>query len=172
MAPSAPPVAVDDSGTTPYETPLVVAAPGVLDNDTGTRPTVTSNTDPTFGTVVVAPDGSFTYTPDAGFAGLDAFTYTITDAAGQTDTATVTITVDMPPAPLAADDAGSTPFETPLTVVAPGLLGNDSGTGITVTSNSTPANGTVTVAPDGSLVYTPDTGFTGTVTFTYEISDS
>lgn len=45
------PVAVTDSGTTPFETPLVVGSPGVLDNDTGTGISVTSNTDPSDGTV-------------------------------------------------------------------------------------------------------------------------
>ena len=45
------------------------------------------------GDVVVNADGSFTYDPPAGFEGADTFTYNVTDAAGLTDTATVTLTV-------------------------------------------------------------------------------
>jgi len=46
------------------------------------------------GSVTVGSDGSFLYTPDTGFVGTDAFTYTLTDADGfVSDPATVTITV-------------------------------------------------------------------------------
>jgi parallel beta-helix repeat protein len=89
----------DDSYTTPFNTPLVVAAPGVLGNDTGTSITVTSNTTPGSGTLTVNPvagSGGFTFTPATNFSGVVTFTYTITDAFGQTDTATVTITVGQP----------------------------------------------------------------------------
>ena len=48
---------------------------------------------PQHGSVVVNPDGTFTYTPVAGFVGQDSFTYRITDANGDVSTATVTITV-------------------------------------------------------------------------------
>ena len=50
-------------------------------------------TGPSHGTVVVNPDGTFTYTPNANYNGPDSFTYTITDADGSTSTATVTIDV-------------------------------------------------------------------------------
>ena len=49
-------------------------------------------TQPSNGTVVKNPDGTFTYTPDAGFNGSDSFTYTLTDGLF-TDTATVAVTV-------------------------------------------------------------------------------
>jgi uncharacterized repeat protein (TIGR01451 family) len=45
------------------------------------------------GNVAVNPDGSFSYNPPAGFEGADSFTYTVTDAGGQSDTATATFTV-------------------------------------------------------------------------------
>ncbi|MEZ5138888.1 MAG: Ig-like domain-containing protein [Acidimicrobiales bacterium] len=89
---------------------------------------------------------------------------------GQTASATVTVTVDPPAAPSAVDDAYETPFETPKTVDAPGIVGNDSGTGIEVGSYEQPAHGTVTVEADGSLTYTPDDGFAG-VDVTYAIVD-
>lgn len=46
------------------------------------------------GTVALAPDGSFTYTPAAGFLGVDRFEYTVTDADGGASTATVTVEVE------------------------------------------------------------------------------
>ena len=48
---------------------------------------------PAHGTVEMAPDGTFTYTPEADFAGADSFTYEVSDGQGGTDTATVAITV-------------------------------------------------------------------------------
>jgi len=52
-------------------------------------------TPPTSGTVSLDPEtGTFTYIPDPDFAGEDTFTYTVTNAAFQTDTGQVTITVE------------------------------------------------------------------------------
>jgi hypothetical protein len=51
----------------------------VLRNDPGAT-AVVRNTNPANGTVTVNTDGSFTYTPKAGFTGTDTFTYTATDA--------------------------------------------------------------------------------------------
>lgn len=53
-----------------------------------------------------------------------------------------------------------------------GLLLNDVGEGIEITSYTQPAHGTVTVNPDGSYTYVADKGFTGTDTFTYTITDA
>ncbi|WP_456845632.1 Ig-like domain-containing protein [Cellulomonas sp. P5_C6] len=163
------PAPVDDAKTTPVNTPLAVAAPGVLVNDAGTRLSVVTSatTTPGHGTVTTNPDGSFTYTPAAGYIGPDQFQYTVTDDYGQKATATVRITVT----PVAVDDAWTTTVNTPLTVPAPGVLVNDVGTGLTVGSPSTPAHGTVVVDPTGGLRYEPDPDFSGTDTFTYVASD-
>ena len=62
------------------------------------------------GSVSVASDGAFTYTPSADFNGTDGFTYTITDSGGLTDSATVTVTVDaVNDPPVANDDIYSWP---------------------------------------------------------------
>ena len=95
-----PPSATDDSGTTAYGTPLVTtASTGVLSNDSGTGITAAVATPPTSGGLTLAADGSFTYTPTLGFTGTDSFTYTISDVFSRTSTATVTITVALPPLP-------------------------------------------------------------------------
>ena len=68
IATNAAPVAVGDSYSTPKNTTLVVAAPGVLANDTdadGDTLTATMVGDPAHGTRDASnADGAFTYTPD------------------------------------------------------------------------------------------------------------
>jgi hypothetical protein len=93
---NAKPVAIDDNYTTIEDNPLTITAPGVLGNDTdpdGNPLTVVSNTQPSNGTVTQNADGSFTYTPNPDFCGVDSFTYTISDGHGGTATATVTLGV-------------------------------------------------------------------------------
>ncbi|MCB1889978.1 MAG: retention module-containing protein, partial [Rhodocyclaceae bacterium] len=124
------------------------------------------------GEVVVNADGTFTYTPDAGFAGLDSFTYTITDADGDVTRAVVNIDVAVPEgAPLAEDDA----FVLDGTAsVAGDLAANDQLSpdgGDTWALSAPPANGSATVNFDGTFSYTPNPGFTGIDTFTYTVSD-
>ena len=48
------------------------------------EPTIVANTEPTHGSLELEPDGGFTYTPEAGFAGADSFSYTIADAVHST----------------------------------------------------------------------------------------
>ena len=75
-------------------TPHVRLDGNVKDGDNGPGPlTVTFPLTTPNGSVVEGPtDGTFTYTPNVGFAGpIDTFTYTLTDGNGVTNTATVTI---------------------------------------------------------------------------------
>jgi PKD repeat protein len=91
QAPSAGP----DNYSTPQDVALTVAAPGVLANDTdpdGNALTAQLVSSTPNGTVSLQSDGSFTYTPSAGFTGDDLFSYTASDGS-LTSTATVTITV-------------------------------------------------------------------------------
>ena len=92
-----PVVAADDTYTTEEDTVLDVAAPGVLANDTPAGVTAIKVTDPASGTLTLNSDGSFSYTPDAGFTGTDAFTYTATDGVSESTPATATITVTAAP---------------------------------------------------------------------------
>jgi CshA-type fibril repeat protein len=62
-------------------------------NDKGTKLIVTSIGTPHNGTVKINSDGTITYTPNKDFSGIDTFSYTVTDAEGNTTTATITITV-------------------------------------------------------------------------------
>ena len=89
------PEAVDDSYSTPVDTPLTE---NVIANDTvGETPTVVTEWGTIInGTVVGGVDGGFTYTPDTGFSGTDTFVYRITDANGDSASASVTVTVGEP----------------------------------------------------------------------------
>lgn len=97
-----PPVAVADSHQTASGSVLSVPAPGVLANDTdadGDQLTATLAAPPTAGTVVLNPNGSFTYTPGANFVGTATFTYTASDGSAVSQPATVAITVTEPVPP-------------------------------------------------------------------------
>ena len=94
-----PPVATDDSATTPEDTAVTI---NVTANDTdvdGNLDPTTANTDcatcsgPAHGTLTNHHNGTFTYTPDPDYNGPDSFTYEICDTDGVCDTATVTIDV-------------------------------------------------------------------------------
>jgi uncharacterized delta-60 repeat protein len=118
------PVAQDDVATTNEDSPISVAALGVLANDTDVDATdtlsvVSVNSLGTIGLVSVSPDGSFIYNPNGQFESLaagqtatDTFTYTISDGtASSTATVTVTITgVNDPPIADAFPDGTTTVF--------------------------------------------------------------
>lgn len=194
------PVLTNDEFNTPEDTPLIVATPGLCDNDTdpdcpgvpihdatcGESITATCQDDPTHGTVTVNPDGSFNYEPEDNFFGTDTFTYTVNDGTAESDPATVTVTVDpVNDAPMLTPDAYSTPEDTTLIVVVPGVLDNDTepdcpdvpihdatcGDPITVIHQDGPTHGTLTLNPDGSFDYDPEENFCGNDTFTYKIND-
>ena len=91
------PEAVDDSAITQQNN--AVAIP-VLANDSdpdGDPFEIFNVTAPSNGAAVDNGDGTITYTPSAGFAGTDTFTYTICDDGGLCDSATVTVTVNPSP---------------------------------------------------------------------------
>ncbi len=163
-----PPVvadATDDSYTTLINNSI---SENVLTNDSGASLSVTSNTNPSNGAVTFQATGGFTYTPNTGYSGNDTFTYTITDTTGNTDTATVTIDIINPDAVNAVNDSYSAFTDT---AVSGNVLTNDTGTGLSVTSNTNPANGTLTITRFGDFEYRSNAGFTGTDTFTYTVTD-
>ena len=119
-----PPVAVNDTYNTDVNVALTVAAPGVLSNDTDTSPiTAVKASDPAHGTLTFNSDGSFVYSPAAGFYGSDSFTYRAYDGNGYSNLATVSLTVSgLNNPPVAVDDSYSTAEDTPLNVRFPACL--------------------------------------------------
>jgi len=92
--------------------------------------------------------------------------------AGYTKSRSFTLTANS--APTAVNDTYSTPFETSLVINAPGILGNDTdpqGDALTASLLSPPAGGSLTLNSNGSFTFTPNSGFSGTVTFSYQASD-
>jgi Ca2+-binding RTX toxin-like protein len=127
-----PPVAVNDTATTPLHTPVTI---NVIANDTDDKGVIASTvtpSDPANGSVTVdTTTGVVTYTPDFGFSGTDTFTYTVQDLEGTiSNAATVTVTVNRsdPNATLVQvlPDPNN-PGETALVVI-----GNDSSSKITI----------------------------------------
>lgn len=172
------PVATDDAYVTDEDVALVVAAPGVLANDTdvdGDALAAAVVTGPTHGTLVLGADGSVSYTPSSNFNGLDSFRYRATDPSGTTSEATVHIIVRaIPDAPIAAEDTYGTDEETALVVAAPGVLANDSdadGDALAAILRDGPLGGTLTLNLDGSFAYTPSPDFNGEDIFSYVASD-
>jgi subtilisin-like proprotein convertase family protein len=94
-----PPTSAADQFDTAYLVPLSVGAPGVLANDTvNGAPSMTAAlvSGPSHGTLALAADGAFTYTPPLYFAGTDSFAYRATSSGGAGNVATVTIVVAQP----------------------------------------------------------------------------
>ena len=91
---NSPPIVPDYNVTTPINTPVSGTIVGT-DPD-GNPLTYTLNTSPTNGNVLVNSDGTWTYTPDTGFTGVDKFTVTVSDGMGGSAISTVTINVNAP----------------------------------------------------------------------------
>ena len=175
-----PPVANADGYSVHEDTGLKIDAKrGVRDNDTDAELnglTVILDQNAAHGTLHLNKNGSFSYTPNINFNGLDSFTYHVNDGHSNSNIVTVTLTVDaINDKPVAVPDLYSIPEDTVLQVVfAHGLLQNDSdidGDILTVTPVSQPANGTLHLNNDGSFTYMPDSDFNGVDSFEYKASD-
>ncbi len=175
-----PPVANDDNSySTPQDTALNInAANGVLTNDSDfdSDPlTAIKVTDPAHGAVTLNTDGSFTYTPTAGYSGSDSFTYKANDGTDDSTTnATVSINVVGNNPPTVTNDSYPIDEDGTLTVNAPGVLNNDSDVEsdpLTAIKVSDPGNGTLNFSTDGSFTYTPNPNWYGTDTFAYKAND-
>ncbi|KOY30867.1 tandem-95 repeat protein, partial [Vibrio parahaemolyticus] len=118
---------------------------------------------------VAIVNGIATITPTADWNGSETLTFTATDPSGESISQTVNFTV-APVADIVADKA--TVVEDTSTVIK--VLGNDTFEGdgkvVSLDTNNGPANGTVSVNPDGSVTYTPNDNYHGTDSFTYIVT--
>jgi len=162
----------EDSGATVLD----VLANDQIVSGTGTL-SVVSITQPASGGTVSLSDGVVTFTPTADFTGTSEFTYRVGDSNGVQENGTVSVTVSsVNDAPTAVNDTFNIDQNTSdnsLDLLSNDLIAPDTGETLTITAVGTTSNGgTVTVSGDGqSVSYTPATGFTGTETFSYTISD-
>jgi hypothetical protein len=190
-APFAPgvPLAVDDNAVaTAGDAPVVIP---VLANDvTGSLAPVLPVAllaAPTLGTASANADGTVTYTPSA-VAGAATFQYTVSNAAGKSNVATVTVAVgpSLSPAPVAVNDpsagtlsvsvpsAGTLSVSTGASLVI-GVLANDSGNGGTLDPASivvsSVTGGTAVATAAGTVTYTAG-GVAGNFGFTYTVANT
>ncbi len=114
-----PPTAVADSFTALKDRTLNVAAPGVLGNDSdvdGDSLTAVKVNSPSHGVVTLASNGSFSYTPTAGYVGPDAFSYRASDGTASSPQRVVSlsvVTVPPPPTPTPAPTPTPSPSASP-----------------------------------------------------------
>jgi VCBS repeat-containing protein len=158
---------------------LLAGLPSLLANDRdpdGDEMLIVTHTDPQHGELNVFLDGNINYTPDPGYTGTDTFSYVLTD--GQADSSPVSVSIDVTNQPVVpVDDAYTTAQGNIFSTVAagaPSLFANDSnpdGDLVQLVGYTQPANGSVTVYADGSFSYAPNSGFMGTDSFTYTVSD-
>jgi VCBS repeat-containing protein len=172
------PVATDDAYTLDEDTPLNVPMAGVLGNDTDIDSpalTVALVDGPQHGTLTLAPDGGFLYTPNADYFGNDSFTYRASDGQLDSNLALVTLTIQpVNDAPVATDDAYTLDEDTPLSISAAGVLGNDTDIDsptLTAALVDAPQHGTLSLAADGSFLYTPNADYFGRDSFTYRANN-
>ncbi|WP_330943766.1 tandem-95 repeat protein [Vibrio diabolicus] len=118
---------------------------------------------------VAIVNGIATFTPTADWNGSEILTFTATDPSGESVSQTVNFTV-APVADIVADKA--TVVEDTATIIK--VLDNDTFEGddkvVSLDTNNGPANGTVSVNPDGSVTYTPNDNYHGTDSFTYIVT--
>lgn len=164
------PVAAHVAVTAIEDTPLLATLPAASDAD-GDTVTYSKASDPLHGTLVLDPNGNYTYTPDPNYSGSDRFTYIVSDGKGGTNTYTVTIHVGgTNDPPTAADQNVSVLEDNTLAASLPGATDLD-GDPVIYTKASDPAHGKVVVNANGTYTYTPFQDFNGIDSFTYTISD-
>ncbi|MPY11599.1 Ig-like domain-containing protein [Arthrobacter bussei] len=161
---------------------VLSALDGVQPTENGKRLAVAGQ-----GVYTVGPSGVITFTPVASFTGAATpVVYTIGDADGRTDSAELSISVTAAP-PRTVADAATTPQNTPVSLdpAANDLPGVDGGSApvaatvrlltaqnLPVTELSLPGAGVFRVSVTGTVTFTPEPGFSGSVPqVRYRISD-
>ena len=170
------PIARNDQATTNEDTPVTgnAASNDTPSGDCANTWSIVAN--PLHGTVVMNPNGTYTYTPAANYFGTDVFTYKLCDCEDDCSQATVTITINsVDDMPLAVNDQATTSQNTPVTANA---ASNDTPSGdggniwSLVGSNGGAQHGTVTMNSNGTYTYTPAAGYSGSDVFTYQLCDA
>ena len=166
------PTANNDHATTESNTAVNI---NVLNNDSdvdGDTLTISQVGTPVHGTATISGTNQIRYTPQNGFSGNDSFTYTINDGHGHTATASVNVSISPPAnhAPVANNDRASTLTATAIIV---NVLTNDTDTDsdtLSITHVGAAQHGVAAIS-SAKITYTPISGFTGTDSFNYTISD-
>jgi large repetitive protein len=143
-----------------------------IDNPTSTLVFSQVGTPITEGVFTLNPDGTYTFVPNPNFNGTVVVTYQVCDPSGLCSSATLTITVTpVNNAPIADNDSKVTNEDTPVsgTATASDVDNNLNTNSFEITDK--PANGKITMNPDGSYTYTPDPNFNGVDSVHYKVCD-
>lgn len=176
-----PPIAKDDETT--VDSDSEANAIDVLANDSdpdfGQSVSITQVSQGAHGSVVITGGGTgLTYAPNAGYSGPDHFTYTISDGAGGSATASVVVSVQPvgggDSSPDARDDSATLNEDAGAQTIS--VLANDTDPDasdtLTITTVTQGQHGTVAIAADGkSVTYNPAPDFAGDDSFLYAVSD-
>lgn len=177
LPPNRPPRALSDMAVTARSRPVEIA---VLANDLdpdGDKLTLESVDQPQEGVVTWDVSGAVVYTPNGRFLGEERFSYTMTDGVNRVRSeVAVRIEGDdaakaSNSAPVAADDRAITVAGNPVEIP---ILANDwdpDSDSLTIVSLGEPENGRLSDNGDGTLTYTPHTGFVGLDQFPYVVGD-
>ncbi|MBI1828116.1 MAG: tandem-95 repeat protein [Thaumarchaeota archaeon] len=172
------PVASNDSYGKNENNVLVVAAPGVLVNDTAAAgKTLFAGlvTNVKNGTLILNSNGGFVYVPDVNFHGVDSFRYVANDGTFSSNIANVTITISaVNHLPITRNDIYSVNENATLSIHGRGVLANDTdadGNTLTALLVTNVLNGALTLNQNGSFTYAPHSNFHGVDTFTYKAND-
>lgn len=175
--PNQAPIAQADQLTTNKNTALSIAASELLANDSDPEQQpllLTSVSAGNNGTVTLSADNTVLFQPNADFAGVADFSYTVFDSVGASSRALVTVTVANQP-PQAVADSLNTGYNEALTVASAELLANDSDPDLnevlTIVSVDNAQHGTVELQ-DGTVLFSPEVDFSGVASFEYTVADS
>ncbi len=175
-----PPTVVNDAQSLDPGCGNVSLTYNVLANDIdldGQAIALTNVTNPANGVMSFNANGNITYTPNAGFVGIETLSYTVCDNTTPVPLCTAgtfTITVgNLANVPNGINDAFTIveDVESRLNVLAndlPLVAGPLTVSAITVV----PANGRVSINTDNTITYLPNADFTGTDNFTYRVANS
>ncbi len=153
-------VAVSDSYTTPFDTPLVVNLPAdlLLENDDPCERFVSVDVPPEHGTISgFDGTGLFTYTPATGYAGPDSFTYVYTAGTRVVDVGSVFLTVLPDPNATSSTTASTATSSTSSSTSTTRPTGGSSTTTTTVPTTSTTRPGTSPPPPTSGCPPAPFT---------------
>jgi len=173
---SVAPIASAQSLTTYAGTPVkgTLAA-----SDAGGNAMSFAATQPAHGSVsVTSATGAFSYSPAAGFTGSDSFSFTATDSVSKLVSAAAQVSVTVTAIPVSSKAVplvGNGSFTTYENVAVTGQLSasDAAGNALNYLRVTPPAHGIVNVtSATGAFSYTPTTGYVGTDSFTFSVTDS
>ena len=176
IAPNQPPILTNATPSVQEDIPLSGSvASNASDADNNLNPNGFGVTDsPKNGTIVMNPNGTFTYTPKPNFNGIDSVHYKACDLTGACTSATIIFTVNpVNDPPVLTNSTPSVQEDIPL---SGNVVPNASDVDSNLDNNSfaltdTPLHGTISMSPSGAYTYTPKLNFNGIDSVHFKVCD-